>query len=410
MKTNKNQLPLNLNDILEVKTEGMSFGSAAVARLKTNEGNHVIFVYGAAPNEYVRIKITNKKKNYFESIVLEVLEKSPFRVTPFCPYFGFSEGHCGGCDWQHIDYKKQVLEKTHNVLYQIARTLKIDLDTLNKITKSYPAKSPFFYRNRIQLRGDQNKIGFYERGSQKIISIDECKVAHPKLNEKLKEFISKNRFTEIKYHEDRFKIEWTFDLKSNQVLEAINKPHAALGFTQINHEQNEVMINIIKNIIQNLNFSKSNSILLDLYGGSGNLSKPMLSFFDELLCVDLFNNGIQVKKDASILTPPFSLIRADIEKFLKFNYLKPLVFDRKKNLACIIADPPREGLVKTSHLIRDLNVENIILVSCDPTTLARDLSRFQSKYEIKSIHIIDMFPQTHHCESVIHLNLFKSMA
>lgn len=384
-----------INDVVELKTERMSFGSAAVARLQTpsNDRPVVVFVKGAAPNEVVKAKITGINKNFWDADIVEILNASPNRVKPPCEFFET----CGGCQWQHLNYDAQVEAKKEVLLHQIHRTTKLPLKDLESITELHPATKPFGYRTRVQVRGNPSGLGFFEEGSRKLQIIDNCIVCHPTIQETWTDFVKSRPLSELSQR-GLFKVEWTLT-ENGQILEAINKEHAALGFTQINPEQNAVLTKVVSEAAQNERTDRS-GLLLDLYAGSGNLSKDLCNVYQDVLCVEAYSPSGEESTIPGTLAPGQTLIRDRVEKVLKNEEWKQWGHNK---VDCVIADPPRSGLDETAPLILKLNAHRIILVSCEPSTLARDLTVFLPHYDIMNIHLIDMFPQTYHIETVVEL-------
>ena len=400
-----------VGDILELEIERMSFGPAAVARYQIPGASKpvVVFVRGAAPQDVVRAKITKCSKNFWDAQAIEVLKPSPLRVTPPCSVFD----QCGGCQWQHMSYDAQVSSKKDVLLHQIQRATQLDGKFLDSITTVHAAPNPLGYRTRIQARGDAKGLGFYQESSRQLIHVNECIVCHPKIREAWSQFLenkplkqlSQNKMSRDDLDKGQFKVEWTLT-ESGDVLEAINREHAALGFTQINPEQNEVMIRVVSELATSQGALQGN-FLLDLYAGAGNLSKGLTRHFTNVICVEAYAPQwakVHENQDslATSLAPGQTLIRERVESFLKAKHWQQWGF---KGPDCIIADPPRAGLEGTAAQIASLKAKRVVLVSCEPSTLARDLREFLPHYEMESIHLVDMFPQTYHIEAVVGLRL-----
>jgi 23S rRNA (uracil1939-C5)-methyltransferase len=372
---------------IEVQIERMSFGPAAVGRVRLPGEDRalVVFVEGAAPGELVRARVTRKDKNYWEAKLVEILRRSPDRIEPPCPVFG----RCGGCQWQHLDYAAQVRAKEEILLHQLQRATRLEPEALRAKLTAHPAKNPFGYRTRLQVHGNRRGIGFFAPGSHEVVPTHECLVAHPDIRRAWAEFAAHRPLGELSRATGGFKVEWT-RTDSGQVMEAINRKHGAFGFTQVNAEQNAELVRVVTEL------AGTGDVLLDLYGGDGNLSERLLDRFPKILSVDSFNRGI----DPTTASPGAgrTFIRQDVEAFLVERRLPEWGIDR---VDCVIADPPRNGLRGTSSLISGLKAPRIILVSCDPATLSRDLSVLLGPYSVDRIHLIDMFPQTYHMETVV---------
>lgn len=368
----------------EVTIERMSFGPRAVARIAHSPSDRplVVFVEGGAPGDRARIRLTHQHKNYWEAEIVELLSPSKDRVKPLCAHFG----RCGGCQWQHLTYEAQLASKKDILLHQLEKTTKLEKNSLESIFQIHAASDAWNYRTRAQIRGKKNDMGFFEKHSRTLVPVTHCPVLHPNIREKWKEF-RRERLSTVA-HLDEFKVEWT-RTEDGQVLESLNQPHAALGFSQVNAAENKKLCGIVDAIASK---ATSMSLLWDLYGGNGNLVRNLVSRFKTTVTVD---EHVEQPLNSNHL-----VVRSKVEKFLKSwdaeRHAKPDV---------ILTDPPRTGLEKNAKTTADIRANRVILVSCDPSTLARDLASFIPHYTIESVHLIDMFPQTYHLESVVELVL-----
>ena len=387
------------NDVFELEIDSMSYGANAVGRYAT-EGTPgqtaskvVVFVGGAIPGERVRVRVTKKHKNYWEAALVEVMRASPDRVKAPCPVFE----QCGGCQWQFMTYEAQMRAKEDILTHQLHRTARLPLEEIKSKLTAHPAKNPYGYRARLQAHGDANGMGFYEPGSHSIVSTDRCIVAHTDIQKAWAELLAKRSLAELARNRGQFKIEWT-RTDTGQVREALNEKHGAFGFTQVNPEQNEVLKALVSTLTKD---TPEKTIVLDLYGGDGNLSKQLEARFKHVICVDSFNEGSAPHKTDPKNNPGLVLVKERVEDFLVNEEWKDWGFEK---IDCVIADPPRNGLREAAGHIASLQAPRIVLVSCDPSTLARDLTAFTAaSYEVEQIHLVDMFPQTFHIETVVSL-------
>lgn len=386
---------MQVNEVIELEIESMSFGPAAVAR--HGESRAVVFVTGAIPGEKVRARLTKKYKNYWEAELVEVLSSSPDRIAPPCAVFE----KCGGCQWQFMTYEAQVRAKKEILVHQLKRTARLPLEEIESKLTVHPAKNPFGYRARLQVHGDARGLGFYGSRTHDIVHTDKCLVAHPDVQKAWDEFRASRPLAELAKATGQFKVEWT-RTETGQLREAINRKHGALGFTQVNLEQNEVLKDLVKTLASK---APKHDVLFDLYGGDGNLSRNLSGTFARTACVDLFNQGADPADLNGELKPGLSLINAKVEDFLVNQYWRDWGVERPD---CVIADPPRDGMRDAASKVAALNASRVVLVSCDPSTLARDLTAFSTSYSIDAIHLVDMFPQTYHLETVVALSRTQS--
>ncbi|HRK02885.1 MAG TPA: hypothetical protein PLH57_09480, partial [Oligoflexia bacterium] len=255
------------------------------------------------------------------------------------------------------------------------------------------ASSPWGYRTRAQVRGQGRNMGFFEKHSRNLVAIEECPVLHPKIMEQWKRF-RKEKAPELAGPNKEFKVEWTLR-ESGKVTEAVNQPHAALGFTQINSEGNATLKKIVETAAMR---TTTKDLLWDLYGGTGNLVDLLIPSFETTLTVDAENQGVRYSSEQNE-TSGHTVVKAKTKTFLQlWSQSKD-----PKHPNCIVVDPPRTGLEDNAEKIAEVGAERVILVSCDPASLARDLTKFLALYEIRSLDLIDMFPQTYHLESVVEL-------
>ncbi|NDD90867.1 class I SAM-dependent RNA methyltransferase, partial [bacterium] len=250
---------------LELTIGDVSRSGPGVAR---DPDGRVVFVPGTAPGDRVRVKLTHFQKRFVEGELVELLEPSPERVQPRCPVFG----RCGGCQWQHLSYERQWKTKVLGALHALAR---VGLKEVSELPREeFPAQHPWNYRNRIQLRGGPFGLGFYARGSHEVVPIDRCEIAREELNHSLDRFRK-----EAVSRPGPSKLELEVR-ESGDLAFAWNAPHAAQGFRQVNDAQNAELQGWVSQRL------KGGATLLDLYGGSGNLSLPVASRFERVYCVD----------------------------------------------------------------------------------------------------------------------------
>ncbi len=395
----------------------------------------VIFVPYTVTGDEILIRITEDRKNYSIGKLEKILTPSPWRAPPTCPHFGL----CGGCHWQHIDpsvhevLKRKILE---DLLQEMAGLKEIPLLSV------VPSAQPYGYRVRIQLKVEGNKIGFFEERSHRVIEIDRCPIAHPIINAIL-QHIQKKPFPfsgvegiEINVSPEEGKGIFIFHLnlsgqrkifplkellQSFPLLKGIavvrRKRWTTLGdpilnvsttlkrlgrervfrlrvspgsFFQVNLGQN---LELIQTVLDFGEFKGSERVL-DLYAGIGNFTLPLAMEAEWVL-------GIEESKKA-VADARFNAEGNGIKncQFLSGSVEGSLkTFGGKSDL--ILLDPPRMGAKRALDQIVRLGPRKIIYVSCEPTTLSRDLRLFCERgYFLRKLCLIDMFPQTYHMEVV----------
>jgi 23S rRNA (uracil1939-C5)-methyltransferase len=344
----------------------------------------VVFVPFTAPGDVVRIRILEEDKRYAQAELLEVVEPSPHRQNAPCPVFG----RCGGCQWQHIPYSLQWETKSGGVFHALKR-VQIPLpESVDLI----PADQIWNYRNRIQLRGFGEELGFFAAKSHERVSIEDCKIARNEVNAALPAARAEGKLLP-----EPFKLEIEV-LDDGSVRKTWNSRHAAAGFRQVHDQQNERLRAWVSGLIA------PGGRVLDLYGGSGNLGSPVSLTADIVDCVDT------TAPEGTVLPnfPNLKFHRSPVAKWLKRR--AGALKGNGGEYSSAILDPPREGLADDfndiSASLEKLGVRELICVGCDPDSWARDLSRFGRRgWKVQRVGVLDLFPQTPHVESLALLKL-----
>lgn len=348
-----------------------------------------------APEERIRAKIKFVKKNFAEAELVEVLDASPFRVSPPCPVAGV----CGGCTWQHVDYDEQLRQKQNIVA-----------DAVRKFAKRGPisvlptiaSPNPFHYRNRIQLHYKNGQIGFFQKGSNQLAPIERCLITDNKLNEKIESLRSSLKSE----NSAPVRRELYITESGTAAIGSELRFEDELGFSQVNEPQNQNMLKYVSEHVGNP------SLLFDLYAGAGNFAFRLASDHPEIkkvVAVELHPKSVEHgrKKAKALGRDQVHFVNSGVGEFLtevlagKNSLAKFQDFSE----ATVVLDPPRAGCEKpVPELLKKLAPKKIVYISCDPVTLARDLAEWPSElYSIESIQPFDMFPQTDHVETVVHL-------
>ena len=374
--------------------------------------NKITFVENALPTEIVKINITKESKKYNEAKVTEYIKKSLSRVESPCPYSNI----CGGCELLNLSYEdtcKYKKEKLEGILSKYA-----NIKTNIEIIKS---KNSLNYRNKITLKVEKGKYGYYESKSHRLIEIKECLLTEPaisnfikdikKLNIKNGEVTIRSNYNselliwikakdkvnpDIPYLKSKHKIagiilnDQTIDGDSS-FIEIINHQLFTVSydsFFQVNRDICSKLFNLVNKYIE------EDETILDLYCGVGtlgiNATKKAKKAF-----------GIEIVKNAVLNAITNSKINKRDNIYYMLGDVSVCLPKIKDKIDTIIVDPPRAGLDKvTKQTIIEFSPNKIIYVSCDPMTLARDLKELSSYYNIIEIKGLDMFPHTQHCESI----------
>ena len=374
-----------VNQAIRVKIHDLSRAGSGVAKLETGE---VVFVPFTAPGDEVWIEIVKKEKKFSHGKLLEVITPSEFRVTPPCKVFTV----CGGCAWQHLHYDLQFETKKKGLIHAMKRLgMEFSLDEV----QSFPSKNHYGYRNRIQLRGNLKKeeFGFFQKASQTIVNIDRCEITDESINAALPS-IKKETVAHGNPFTSEYKVE-TEVTPSGKVRSAWNEKHAAFGFRQIHDEQNKKLQAWVSENVG------SGGVLLDLFGGDGNLSRPLASRFSTIHCVDL---SVPTERPSDV-PEHFEFHRSDVVRWLQYHPSQP------KTEATLIVDPPREGLGRNfpafwSELSSLYLPKRVLLIGCDVDSFTTDCLQWTKQgYKIQKLAALDFFPQTPHLESLALLTL-----
>jgi 23S rRNA (uracil1939-C5)-methyltransferase len=364
-------------DILTLKIDDLARAGSGVAREPSGQ---VVFVPFTAPGDRIEARVLKIHKRFIEAELLKIIEPSPVRISPKCAVFT----KCGGCQWQHLPYALQWETKTKGVKHALKR---VGIESVTQ-WDLFPSEKNWEYRNRVQLRGFGNQLGFYAPESHQLVNLDRCEIARPEINEAIP---SARKEAEKTRKEGLFKVEIEVD-ENNAVQTAWNSKHSAFGFRQVHEEQNEKLKHWIEKTFE---LTDQHGVL-DLFGGNGNLSLNLASRVKEIHCVDLHARSL-VKQD-----------RFFFHKSLVVPWIKTAKLEVMPRVAII--DPPRDGIGEDIHefhssLLR-LNVGQLILVGCDPDSWARDVYRLTNKgWKLERAAIFDFFPQTRHVESAALLRL-----
>lgn len=380
-------MKISVGDQLEIKIEKLVAGGSGLSR----HHGAVIFVPKSAPQDFLKVEIVEAKKNFYTAKILKIIEASPDRRIPPCPYFE----NCGGCSWQHLMDSSQLKFK-HRLIQEIFSQFIPEMPLPGFEILESPQN--FRYRNRIQPKIQNSRIGFYGAGTHDLVEITDCLIAEEKLMSAWPRF--KKEIAEKKQAQGRYEL--YLDENENPRWYETGEEKDSLGFSQVNRFQNDQMIH--KLIEWSENFPVKPSRVIDLYAGAGNLSFPLSKTFKKIPVIAVEQHpglaqAARKKANELNLSPKnFEVFCADVSHFLKRFQLN------KDDL--IILDPPRTGtdplVMKT---LAAAGISRFIYVSCHPVTLARDLKVFydqlqlvQHKPRIEKLLALDMFPQTHHIE------------
>jgi len=388
-----------MSEIIELEIERILPGGVGLAHAE----NRTFFVTLAAPGDRVRARVDRTQGNLSFASVVEVVLPSPVRIEPPCPYFG----RCGGCDFQQLSYDAQLKAKADIIQDCLHRITK--LQNVPQITVT-PSPQEWRYRGRATWQFDttEKTIGYYERGSRKVCDVSDCAVLRPELQAVLEQVRStdwSNIPGDLKHLEVTASGNGSSlspelgDLRTDVVTVQIAREHYsynAAAFFQANEFLLEPLLNAAI-------ADASGDFAIDLYSGVGLFTIAMARRFTKVVAVESSTEAIRFARanlrEAELQNA--KVVSVTATEWFRESSRKPGSVD------FLLLDPPRAGAESiVIKGILDLRPARLCYVSCDPATLARDLKKLiAGGYELISVEAFDMFPQTHHVETVVHLSL-----
>jgi len=375
-----------------VQIEKMAVGGDGVARIPYKDKSLVVFVDRVAPGETIKVKITATEKTFLKGSVVEIIKPADSRRKAPCPYYD----ECGGCSWQHFSEDVQVQQK-ELLLKELFQKFLPEIEFQLKPTVC--SEKNFNYRNRIQLKHLDQKLGYFKRGTHEIVDINACLIADEKISAQIPTLKQKLKpTTEVKKYELRLNQENQFDSYR------IGDLGEGLAFSQVNNSVNEKLVAAVLEITE----QARPTFATELYSGSGNFSFAMLAQLKDLSleCAEL-NSDLTAHATKKILALGLQ------KRALNFTAnCDHFVQRRELSSQFVLLDPPRSGCSEiVLQKLADTSPKHIVYVSCHPVYLARDLKRLltaQPNYKVEKLQIYDMFPQTDHFETLVHLSLTES--
>jgi 23S rRNA (uracil1939-C5)-methyltransferase len=421
-----------------VEIEKPIYGGAFLARA---EGK-AVFVSLTLPGEQARVRVTESKHGYATAEAEEIVRAAPERIAPACQHFGV----CGGCNYQHTNYATQLAFKQAILRETLERG---GLNVPDEI--AVLSGEPFGYRNRIRLAFDAaGNPGYRGRRSHGVVAMRECPIAAPLLVRAALAFgqiarevapalrpteitlfcdaaesallatvftasPAKNRFNELALalqakipaltgaelvfegrpgKPPRTLAEWgATSLAYRAAGSDYRVDHGA--FFQVNRW-------LVDALVERVTAGHAGKLAWDLFAGVGLFARQLATRFERVVAVESAPTATAALA-ANLNGTGGAAVRAETLAFLRGNRKAPSSKSARPDL--IVVDPPRTGLgAETCAHLAELAAPAVACVSCDPATLARDLGALiASGYQIESIALADLFPQTFHLETVVQL-------
>ncbi len=384
-----------IGDIIEVRVEkivprGFGLGFAE---------NLTVLTPLAVPGDKLRVRITDVKKRTAFASIVDVLERGPRRIEPQCEYFG----RCGGCDLQQISYPAQLQAKVGILRDCLQRIGKLDAGEDIEIIAS---PSEFGYRSRARWHLDRSKrkLGYFRRDSHDIIDITSCPILTPGLQSTLEYTRESLDWDSVWSENAEIEAATGEDGRVSLFSEHLGEPTAELLFAN-NGDQyifsaksffqaNKFLIErLVTTALDGLN----GGLAYDLYSGVGLFTLPLARRFEQVVSVEgdstsaeFLRRNVENARITNVQT-----INSSTVDFLSGN--------PHSQVDLVLLDPPRSGTEKrTLPAIINIRPKAISYVSCEPSILARDLRiLLDAGYSIDRITALDLFPQTHHVETIV---------
>ena len=424
---------------MKLQIEKCIYGGAGLGRVD----GKAIFVPFTLPGETVEAHIVEDKRSFANAELDAVIEASRQRAKPPCQYFG----ECGGCQYQHATYTEQIALK-RSILQETLERAR--LASLPEIVPVYA--EPLGYRNRVRLHLQRQPFAlcYKRRASHANLPISHCPIAAPVLQQGIEavtrieqEFDLAGDFEEIEFFTNEAQNEllislWTrqqrtgLTLKLARFCEALHIEIAALtgaavffaekttpsgkkvaewgaqaltyhaagysyrvsidAFFQVNRF---LVDRLVELVVANL----SGKLAWDLYAGVGLFARALSGRFEEIIAVEAATYSAQdLQENASTYKPVQSGT---------LDFLRQKTRRQEATPDLVVVDPPRSGLGSdVTSILTKVRPPTVVYVSCDPATLSRDLHALvESGYQLRTMHMVDLFPQTFHLESITVLSL-----
>lgn len=447
---------LKENDLILLTIKRLGINGEGIGFYK----RQVVFVNNALPGEIVEVKIVEANDKYVKGEITKFKKESNDRIKAKCPYFG----KCGGCQLQHLSYKAQLEEKKNIVMEAFDRYYDGEANKI-KFLDTIGMENPWGYRNKSSLptrhNGEEVVVGMYAISSNKLVYINDCPIENEKINEtrkmvldilnkeKIDVFNPKNHEGALRYlvirafpNTDDVQVSFVLTKENKKLINVLKKLPVKSSNYSINSDLKSVNIfgNEVVNVsgekmingkLGNLNFQISpqaffqlNNLqtvklydeikkacqltgqekVLDCYCGIGSIGMYIADNALEVRGIDTNGEGIENARNFAKIN------KVNNAKFYKGDILPHLHQFAKDGFVpdVLVVDPPRKGLeLNIINYLQNSKIKKIVYVSCNPSTLAKNINHLQKTYKVEYVQPIDMFPHTSNVEAVCCLKLRK---
>lgn len=435
---------------MQLTVERMAYGPDAIAR--TAEGK-TVFVTGAVAGDVVEATIDTEGPTFARAHVERIIEPSPNRIQPPCPFVGL----CGGCPWGALRREDQLAAKSENLRSALARIGRFSADDIDRLVRPIRhTEDAWGYRNKIELAVREENghvvLGMHGLDPDQIIRIDRCPLFEKTFPKALKSaagalsYLGNSRDLSLERVGIRASRRtkalevalWTPTggfprahvarvledaLKPTSIVRVMTKGErkarrvvknellagqgswterigsevmrvSAPSFFQVNTAAAEILIELVMDALD----PGEDDVACDLYCGAGTFTLPLARRCAWVSAVESYGPAVRDLRR--------NLERAGLDNVDAIGGDAVREFPADE-VDVLVVDPPRAGLdPQAVELISDTSARDVAYVSCDPATLARDLARFAERdvFEPVAITPVDLFPETFHCETVVHLS------
>ena len=391
--------PFEYHQEIELTIDSLTNLGSGVGRID----GWVVFVPFALPGETVKARVFRNDKNHSQADLVEVLIPSPDRVAPVCPLFG----NCGGCQYQHLDYQKQLAWKTR----QMGELMKHMAGVVFPVNFCLSTPQTWHYRSKITPHFDQPRngeigaIGFLANGQRsRIIDVPQCTIAMDSINAALPEIRegirakahSFKRGSTLLLRATGDRVETDFRATATERVGDLTFQFLAGDFFQ----NNPFILPAFTGYVAQQASAEGTKFLVDAYCGSGLFALTLAKHFEQVAGVEVSETSCEwARKNAKAnqITNATFLTASAEDIFAEINF--------PAAETAVVIDPPRKGC--TPEFIAQLvkfGPARVVYVSCDPATQVRDLKLLgEGGYQLADVQPFDLFPHTRHLESVMTL-------
>ena len=360
-------------ETVELDVVDLGSGGEGVGRLD----GAVVFVPLTAPGDRVLARVVERRKRFARAELVELVEPAPVRVEPRCAAFGT----CGGCDWQHLDYRAQLAAKRSALGQALARIGGVEAPD---VAEPVPSPAGYGYRDRVRGTLLGGRFHLRRRGTGEPVAIARCEIADEAINARLARGFE---------GEPDGRVELALDADAPDPVDTLRVGEdraTGLGFRQVN----PAVAKLLEALLVEDAAAAGAGVVHDLYCGAGTWTLPVAAALPEARVI-----GVEAHAGSVGLARRRARAAGLANVELRHGRVERLLDGLRLAGSTCLVDPPRAGLdeVALARLAADPPA-TLLYVSCHPATLARDLRALDVSHELVHVRPFDMFPQTAHLE------------